>query len=527
MVRSAVAAMLLAASSCGGLRSSGRPLRPRVSAPPRGGGLQAAAVAADAAVPQRAKVSEPCNVVLTTTNADFDSLAAACALAALWTRGEDAFAAVPTHVVMPRGACPQVSRFLAYHKHVLPVRGFKTIDAEDVRALGVVDASSAERLGRATKWLDKAHSVHVFDHHMPDADAPRGLLERVATELVVEAVGSTTTLLVERLRARGIVPKGAEATLYVLGIRADTGGLVYESTTTRDAEALCWLLGCGASQAAVAEFGVERVSPGQRDCLAEALAGITTTEFRGIKIATVAVRTPDFVPGLAIVAEELLALTAADVLIMAAEHSGSWIDVIGRARPRAVTVDLRAVMRAFGGGGHKSAAAASLSLGNGTAGAYAGASDVIRAALEAVMGQIPAELHAKDFMTKYVVTLNSDTATIAEAKDLFELHDLKSLVVVDGDNRLRGVLKLSDAVKAEKRGEAEAKVKGCMRSKVATVGPEATVAELEAILVLQGIGRLPVVAEDLTLLGIVTRTDILRLRNFYEELDESSSSGNR
>ena len=103
---------------------------------------------------------EPCNVVLTTTNADFDSLAAACALASLWGHDERK-RSVPTHVVLPRGALPVVQRFLAYHKHVLPVRGFKTIDGGDVVALGVVDASSAARLGRSRQWLELAETVHV------------------------------------------------------------------------------------------------------------------------------------------------------------------------------------------------------------------------------------------------------------------------------------------------------------------------------------------------------------------------------
>ena len=113
-------------------------------------------------------VAEPCNVVLTTTNADFDSLAAACALASLWSRDPE-FNGVPTHVVMPRGALPVVQRFLAYHKHVLPVRGFKTIEGNDIEALGVVDASNAQRLGRSKRCLSLASSLHVYDHHMPSA----------------------------------------------------------------------------------------------------------------------------------------------------------------------------------------------------------------------------------------------------------------------------------------------------------------------------------------------------------------------
>ena len=65
--------------------------------------------------------NECCNVVLTHVNADFDTLAGAVALAKLWSIERPSLA---THVVMPRGVNPLVSRFLAYHKHLLPVRGF-------------------------------------------------------------------------------------------------------------------------------------------------------------------------------------------------------------------------------------------------------------------------------------------------------------------------------------------------------------------------------------------------------------------
>lgn len=55
--------------------------------------------------------AEPCNVVLTHSMADFDSLAGSVALAKLWSHQ---YRDVPTVVVMPRGANPTVKRFLAY-----------------------------------------------------------------------------------------------------------------------------------------------------------------------------------------------------------------------------------------------------------------------------------------------------------------------------------------------------------------------------------------------------------------------------
>ena len=79
-------------------------------------------------------------MVLTHTNADFDSLASAVAVAKVWKIEHPEH---PTHVVMPRGSNPLVSRFLAYHKHLLPLRGYATIQADDLQRVGVVDTSAA------------------------------------------------------------------------------------------------------------------------------------------------------------------------------------------------------------------------------------------------------------------------------------------------------------------------------------------------------------------------------------------------
>ena len=186
-------------------------------------------------------LQEPCNVVLTHTNADFDSLASAVAVAKVWKIEHPEH---PTHVVMPRGSNPLVSRFLAYHKHLLPLRGYATIQADDLQRVGVVDTSvarphrippptppaprptchpsqlptrhyppqpsrhpahsthlrpsaprrqSRNRLGPAEKWLASASHVVVYDHHVE----VNGDIN--PNELVLDDVGSLTTVLVEKL----------------------------------------------------------------------------------------------------------------------------------------------------------------------------------------------------------------------------------------------------------------------------------------------------------------------------------------
>ena len=138
-------------------------------------------------------LTEPCNVVLTHTNADFDSLAAAVALAKLW---QVQLPERPTHVVLPRGANPLASRFLAYHKHLFPIRGFSTINPDDVHMIGVCDTQTRDRLGPAAAWLENATHIAVYDHHEFSST------DLEPDELTVEPVGSVTTLLVEKLRVR-------------------------------------------------------------------------------------------------------------------------------------------------------------------------------------------------------------------------------------------------------------------------------------------------------------------------------------
>ena len=62
----------------------------------------------------------------------------------------------------------------------------------------------------------------MYDHHL-ETESDIG-----ATELVIEKVGSVTTIIVEMLQRTGLQLKDAEATLMALGIHSDTGACVYE-----------------------------------------------------------------------------------------------------------------------------------------------------------------------------------------------------------------------------------------------------------------------------------------------------------
>jgi len=481
--------------------------------------------------------NERCNVVLTHVNADFDTLAGAVALAKLWSIERPS---LTTHVVMPRGVNPLVARFLAYHKHLLPVRGFKTIRKEDVAAVGIVDTQSRERLGPAKTWLDSAEHVVVADHHTHASS------DIEADEVILEAVGSATTVLVERLKALadagepGAALTETEATLYALGIRTDTGALSFPATTTRDAYALAWLMSQGCSQSAIAEFGQTRLTAEQRSLLSEAMDGMTHTMHEGLKIGSVVLDTGrGFVTGMAAVCEEVLQLLGCDVVLMgivSANNKGqAALSVIGRCSNQATRrmVDLNEVLQLWGGGGHPAAAAASIKLDtlDGSAEPAGEAAEelvaapcdladtVMEEAVAAVLKQIPEQVRAEALMTK---TIYSCKPTDAMTHVLAFMNRMKRRVlpVLAEDGTITGFVKYRDPVKAVQDGKGEQQVKAWMRREFNTCSASTPFTQLEELLIEQRVaGRLYVVDDERRLLGIVSSSDLLRHHNHYRAMN--------
>jgi tRNA nucleotidyltransferase (CCA-adding enzyme) len=121
-------------------------------------------------------------------------------------------------------------------------------------------------------------------------------------------------------------------------------------------------------------------------------------------------------------------------------------------------------------------------------------------------------------MTTDVVTLTPDQ-TVDDARAKLLEHQLRGAPVIDAESgKLLGLLKLSDLVKAAQGGRGGGKIKGVVRTNVPTVSPGMPFVELEEFIMERGIGRLPVIEDSGKLVGIITRTDILRHHNLYPSL---------
>uniref|UniRef100_UPI001D142B56 CBS domain-containing protein n=1 Tax=Microcoleus sp. LEGE 07076 TaxID=915322 RepID=UPI001D142B56 len=471
------------------------------------------------------------DLVLCHTTADFDSLGAAVGLCVLRPG---------SRIVLAGGCHPTVRDFLALHRDEYPLIERRSVNPQQIRSISIVDASVRDRLGKAAEWLDLPHinEIAVFDHHL-QAD-----LDIRATVTQIEAVGATTTLIVEKLREKlkNAVENGdtvsrllpSEATVMALGIHVDTGSLTFEGATARDAIALAWLMEQGASLPVIAEYVEPALSPQLQDLLAEALKNLRSETLHGYTVAWVLLSTDSFVPGLSSLASRLLDLTETDALLLgnvykfsenennrksAQPQISNRLTIIGRSRIS--STNLSELFKPFGGGGH--ARAASLAT-----------RDVdplltLNQLADELKAQIPQPPTARELMSSPVRSIRPETS-VGEAHRILLRYGHSGLCVVDaGDGweprklRLAGIISRRDIDIALHHGFSHAPVKGYMTPQLKTIAPDTLLPEIEDLMVTYHIGRLPVL-ENGQLVGIVTRTDVLRQLHQQKARDSGSNT---
>ena len=453
------------------------------------------------------------DLILCHTTTDFDALGAAVGLTRLKPGAK---------LVLTGGAHPAVRDFLALHRDEYALIERRSVNSEQIHSLIVVDTQKRDRLGKAAEWFDlpQLDSIEVYDHHL---DIQTDIL---ATHTQIEPVGATTTLIVEQLQQSSIQLTTAEATVMALGIHVDTGSLTFDQTTPRDAAALAWLMAGGANVRQIAQYVDPGLSPQLQTLFTEALKSLHSQIHLGYTIAWVLLKTPDYVPGLSSLVTRLLELTESDALLLAAEYGGignreweirnregefsdppvsplsppssSYLTVIGRSRIEGT--NLNELFQPLGGGGHSQAAAMRLRDVNPPS--------LLEQLVNQLKDQIPQPLTARELMSSPVRTIRPDT-TISEAQRILLRYGHSGLSVVDEKDHLVGIVSRRDIDLALHHGFGHAPVKGYMTKNLKTITPQTSLPEIESLMVTYDIGRLPVL-EDGQLVGIVTRTDVLR-----------------
>ncbi len=112
-------------------------------------------------------------------------------------------------------------------------------------------------------------------------------------------------------------------------------------------------------------------------------------------------------------------------------------------------------------------------------------------------------------MTTDLHTVGRDTLVEDAAAVLLD-NDISSVLVVDDDDRLEGILTTTDFVDivAKSQPKAQTTVERYMSTEVVTADAQDTVADVAATMVDRGFHHVPVVDDEGAAIGIITTSDL-------------------
>ena len=435
-------------------------------------------------------------LILTHEKTDFDAVASQLGAKKLYPEAT---------ALLPRHLNRNVQQFLNLYWDSLPFLRAEDWRRRSVDRVILVDTQTVSNV----RGLSAQPEVHVIDHHMDQPSKPGWTYE-------VEPVGATSTLLVDRLQGRGLVLSPEEATLLLLGIYEDTGGLTYDTTTSRDVRAAARLIDQGAQLPVVRRFLNVALTEGQQtlyDLLLRNLEWVRIEE-RPIAIAP-AISPAGFDDEISSVAHRLRETLTPDGLFVLVQV-GDGVQLV--ARSSVDEVDAGQVARELGGGGHSRASAAM----------------IVGARLPAVVERLRAilphavrpTLRVAAVMSHGVLTVPT-TTRIAEVAALMQKHGHEGYPVVDErQSRVVGLVTRRAVDRAMSHEMGAQPVSRIMRAGTISVQPSDSIERVQQLMALEGWGQIPVVPEAADgapephlPIGIVTRTDLLNV--LFKPLPES------
>jgi tRNA nucleotidyltransferase (CCA-adding enzyme) len=426
------------------------------------------------------------DIITSHINADFDSLASMVAAKKLYPEAE---------IVFPGSQEKKLRDFLnAFHP--VTIKRIKDIDLSRVKRLIIVDTKIPGRIGPFAGLLaDKKLKVHIYDHHPFTGGDIRGEVEKI------ESVGATATIFTEILKNRRLYPTPMEATILAIGIYEETGNLLFPSTTERDLLAIAYLLKRGANLNIVSSFLKMELSREELDILNELIQSSVEMVIQGIRIKIAKASREQYFGDAAQLAHRMMDMEDIDAVVVLLGMEGKILLV---ARSKVPELDVSKVMHEFGGGGHPTAASATVREAS---------LEVIEERLGALLNQnVKPGKVAADIMTRPVVSIQWDIP-VKEAEAMMTRYGVNVLPVLKGDI-YGGLISRESVEKAIYHGFGKSRSIDFSTTDATTVGPNTPIRQIETLMIEQNQRFMPVV-ENGKIIGAITRTDLLR--TLYEE----------
>lgn len=426
------------------------------------------------------------DIITSHINADFDSFASMVAAKKLYPGAQ---------IVFPGSQEKKLRDFMEAF-HPVDIKRIKDIDLSKVIRLIMVDTKNPGRIGPFAELLSKKGiKIHVYDHHPFNKGDIRGEVEKI------ENVGATATIFTEMLKSRKVHPTPMEATILALGIYEETGYLLFPSTTERDLLAVSYLLRRGANLNIVSRFLKMELSMEELDILNELVQSSKEMVIGGIRIKVTKAFREGYLGDAAYLAHRMMDIEDIDAVVVLLGMEGKILMV---ARSRVPELDVSNVMKEFGGGGHPTAASATIKEAS---------LEILDDRLtEAIRNNVKPFKVASDVMTRPVISIKWDSS-IKEAEAMMTRYGVNVLPILR-EEKYVGLISREIVEKALFHGFGKGKSIDFATTDATTVSPNAPIREIETLMIEQNQRFMPVV-DDGRIIGAITRTDLLR--TLYEE----------
>lgn len=425
------------------------------------------------------------DIITSHINADFDALASVIGAKKLY----------PDALIVFPGSLERKVRDFVDVFHPVEIKRLKDINMEEVKRLILVDTKHPDRIGQFKGLLSRSDvKIHIYDHHPINKSDIRGEFE------VIEHVGAVSTIFTEIIQKKRIPLSPMEATILCLGIYEETGSLKYTSTSPRDLTAVSYLLKRGANLNTVSKFLKIELSREEFSLLNELVQSLSEVVIRGVRIK-IGKGTIEGFGDVAHLAHKIMDMEDTDAIVLLIGMADKILIV---ARSRVTELDVSRVMAEFRGGGHPTAASATIK-------------DIPFEVLEErLLGALEKHVRplksARDVMTTPVIAVRYNNI-IKEAGDMMTRYGVNVLPVIRKDKYM-GILSREVVEKALFHGFGKSRCIEFATTDAITAAAGDPIADVETLMIEQN-QRFVTVLDGGRIIGAITRTDILR--SLYED----------
>lgn len=444
--------------------------------------------------------SDKITVITTHVNADFDALASLFAAQKLYPQAL---------VIFPGSQEKNLRNFFVQSMvYLFNLTEIKDIELRDVGQLILVDTRRADRIGPLARVLENPGlTIHIYDHHPHQKNDITGHME------IIRPTGATITILTEILSKQNIALTPEEATIMCLGIYEDTGSFTFASTTSDDLTAAAYLVSQGANINIIADLIAREISPEQIGHLNDLIQAAERHLINGVDIVVTQVTVDHYLPDFAFLIHKMVKMEDINAIFALAMMENKVYVV---ARSRTDEVDVGEILATFGGGGHSSAAAASIKGRTLT--------QVVQMLFRELYKRVKSRKQARHLMSSPPISALEDV-TCSEANNLLTRYNVNALLVMSKNPQTTkplGYITRQVIEKAIFHDLGQVPVRDYMSTEIAEVTPDADLFEVQDKIIEHKQRILPVIDNN-ALIGVITRTDLLNILVRQSQLTRNGS----